>query len=120
MGACINGAEPTAAGLNTQQLLDKLSLVLSVATLFKNHAPTAYASVAASIIDINGLCQSNPDPPELFTAADFAALTEFTGSATVEYTSWAVAKITEWLKYQAFTQFCVCKVPAMDPTANCV
>jgi hypothetical protein len=56
----------------------------------------------------------------LFTAADFAALTEFTGSATVEYTSWAVAKITEWLKYQAFTQFCVCKVPAMDPTANCV
>lgn len=120
MPGCPYGADPTPAAAGLQKALDTTALAASIVNFFTNHRPTAIATFASSFVDINSLCELNPDPPRTLTALDLVAATSYTagpsGFLSPNLTEW----IYEWLRYQAFTTFCVCRAPVLDPTRNCL
>jgi hypothetical protein len=119
MPGCPNGAEPTPAALGLQKVLDVAALTASLLTLFKSHSPTSIAGFTASLVDVNALCASNPDPPKELSALDFVGNLAYDLVTPFGSDIGITQYIYEWLKYQAFTQFCVCKAPVIDPLLNC-
>lgn len=119
MPGCPNGADPTPAAAGLQQLLDIASMTASLVTLFRTHSPTSLAGFTASMIDVDSLCQLNPDPPRELTALDFVTSLAYDTPAPQFPPSPLQRWIFEWLRYQAFMQVCVCRAVVPDPTLNC-
>jgi len=120
MGACPNGAEPTDLARNTQVVLDVGAIAGSLATLIRAHNPTAYAAFAASLVDINGLCASNPDPPKALTIDDFVQGLSFRSGGVTLPNELLNRYMYDWLVYDVFLVSCVCKPPVVNPALNCL
>lgn len=120
MPGCPNGADPTPGAVGLQELLQKVSFTATVATLLRNHSPTAWAGFTASLVDVNALCALNPDPPEALSAQDFASALGYIALPGVATEALLERYMFEWLRYQAFLQFCVCRPVTPDPAQNCV
>jgi hypothetical protein len=119
MPACPNGAEPKPGSEDVQVWIDRLALAGDVATLIRSYAPLAWASIAASLTSIEGICAENPDPPEPITALDIIQQTGATISGGALLEPAVIRKAYAWLRYQQFLNFCQCKLPEPTPGNNC-
>lgn len=119
MPACANGAQPTPTAAGTQHLLEVTGLSTIVADLIQRYAPTALATFATSMADVNQLCALNPDPPAALTELDFVRNLTYLATPLASQ-NLITQYIFEWLQYQAFTQFCVCTPVTVNPSLNCL
>lgn len=119
MAACEFGAQPKPGAEDLQVWLDRLALASDIASLIKIYAPAAFASIAASLVSIPGVCAENPDPPDALTLEDLLRQTASTVTAGALADPVVVEKAYAWLKYQQFLAFCDCKPPELTPGFNC-
>ena len=119
MPACPSGAVANELGAGTQVWLDRAELALSVATLIKTYAPAAFAAIAVSLVDIDQVCNENPDPPAPITLEDILRQTASTVTAGALADPVLIQKAYAWLKYQQFLTYCVCLPPSTTPGSNC-
>lgn len=119
MAGCANGADPTPAFANLQRVLglDQLDSVLR--DVLTRYAPTALATYAESMIDVNALCALNPDPPEPLSMLDFVKNLTYIGSPLASINP-ITQYIFRWLQYHEFQVVCVCRAVVPDPGLNCV
>lgn len=102
-----------------QLWIERLALAGDVAAIIRTYAPLAWASIAASLVSVEGICAENPDPPSPITAADVLAQTASTATGSAIGSSAVIDKAYAWLKYQQFLEFCQCNAPPTTPGNNC-
>lgn len=118
MGACPDGAEPGPNATTTQVIISTATLGADVIATITRFWPAALASGVIGMIDINELCESNPDdpgPPQpgdliMWTASIVPGVQQATGAGT-PFTDWV------WRQgvYRAFQLNCRCKVTNTAP-----
>lgn len=111
MGACFYGAQPTPAAADQQHWLASGDLPLEITALVQKFVPNALVSFAASLVDMNALCAENPDPPAPLSLTDILEQTAAFPLANQLAQPKVLEYLYQWLRYEQFRTYCVCKAP---------
>lgn len=109
--ACAFGAKPTPGSEDLQVWIDRAQLAAEIIALLTSFAPLAYASLAASLVDINAICAENPEPPAPITIQDILEQTASIPTAGAVGSPALIQKAYQLLRYQQFLAHCECLPP---------